>query len=1131
MLERILTRLRRAGPAVLVAAIVVAALATVLAAAPPASAYAPSAPAFDSLTVNPSAVAPGQPVSVYVLAADADGVRDGRARLESPSGRQWVDVHLHWDYLHGWLVGTFTPNRYQESGVWRVVGLTINDNEGNTADIDRSQLGAGFALTGSGSPDLTAPAMSGARVVPTKVPTGQPFTFEASFTDSGSGVAGGEVWISFVDSAGETVYDRAKLVRVDGDVWRAEFIAPLAPAPDRRVTVSNISVWDAAGVHLDLEAGDINLSVGLTAPALSAPEGVADDQIDLFYGHPLPFADWTERDLTRLGELYTLERSDPAAAGAALIDEIQDLSEALADVEGDLFTPARPAGLRLASPGATGRALALAGALRGRLALYGMLTGASDLTYADVVAWAEPAAALEPDMGPQLVERDLYRTYGPALTDLIARGLAESGIPDALYAGQHYARPGWNDDLLPDNVVWIAPYRFANDIAGYHGGAEGDVYIGLDQWALDRPLETIDTAVHELGHHIHSVLLGEPDSPGWTEYLALRGVPRGGDVGAGHDGQREEAFAADIVQAYAPPAVVNGTEYSSAFPGPDEVPQLAASIRAFVDRKLAQGLPGPFRLTNPGRELALTAAPEFTVQGLARPGERVTLWLTDDLAGLLRGTYYGDSWEVTAGPDGRFEAPLNLPGSGLYIVQAEVRRGGSKYVETAFIVCTDRRPLRATWRVPAATPLSQLAVTGTAPAGAAVSVNGVAGTAGADGTFALTVPLKPGPNALTLTIAAADGRRRTLAADVVCSPYSALALDPLPTAVRTASITVSGVAPARSAVVISGGAALVTAQAGADGHFSAPVQLNPGPNVLTFHTWGPETVRATVTYDPQATLTLNVPAATNRARLVVSGQAEPGAQVTVNGQPTPVNADGGFVVVVKPSAGGTAVTVAMTDAAGNSASAAQTVTLTGPPPAQATLKDLAGHWSRGEVERLIELGVVDGLPGGIFAPDRPITRAEFVKMLAVATGLSPAAAAYPAAAPGATGLGAERTPFIDIGGHWANGYIQAAVKAGFVVPADYAEGRFDPDGAISRREIAVMAVRALGLAQAAERSGGAAPFVDAAAIGPDWEGYAVVAQAQGIVNGLPGGVFAPGQPATRAEAAAIINRVLGKLER
>jgi uncharacterized protein YkwD len=197
---------------------------------------------------------------------------------------------------------------------------------------------------------------------------------------------------------------------------------------------------------------------------------------------------------------------------------------------------------------------------------------------------------------------------------------------------------------------------------------------------------------------------------------------------------------------------------------------------------------------------------------------------------------------------------------------------------------------------------------------------------------------------------------------------------------------------------------------------------------------------------------------------------------------------------------------------------------------QIGLDDIRGHWAQPLIVQLVREGVVSGTGAGRFGPNDPLTRAAFVKMLVGARQLAPR--------PGDAGR------FSDTGDHWvtAQGYIGAAVQAGFVVPSEYPDGRFEPDLPISREDMAVMVTRALGLDATARMRGlslslsdGAATidgriFTDAAT----WTrpGYVAVAVEQGIINGYAadGGSFTygPFRQATRAEAVAMIVRMRNK---
>lgn len=174
--------------------------------------------------------------------------------------------------------------------------------------------------------------------------------------------------------------------------------------------------------------------------------------------------------------------------------------------------------------------------------------------------------------------------------------------------------------------------------------------------------------------------------------------------------------------------------------------------------------------------------------------------------------------------------------------------------------------------------------------------------------------------------------------------------------------------------------------------------------------------------------------------------------------------------------------------------------------------DLTGHWARSDVEAAIAGGWVGGYPDGLFRPARAVSRAEFVKMVVAATGRRPAAG--------------DPLPFVGVADHWAAGWVAAGVGSGFVVPGEYG-GRFNPDGDITRREMVMMAVRALGREAEARAWTGTLPFRDHDLIPVAVAGYVAVASRYGIIGGYPDGTFGPEHPATRAEAVVVILRTLG----
>lgn len=187
-------------------------------------------------------------------------------------------------------------------------------------------------------------------------------------------------------------------------------------------------------------------------------------------------------------------------------------------------------------------------------------------------------------------------------------------------------------------------------------------------------------------------------------------------------------------------------------------------------------------------------------------------------------------------------------------------------------------------------------------------------------------------------------------------------------------------------------------------------------------------------------------------------------------------------------------------------------------PAAGYLSDITGHWAAAIVTALEAKGIVIGGPDGRFAPDRPLARAELAKLLVAGLGYEP----------DAQQLRSQESRFADVpAGHWARGYVEVAAELG-LVEGDPG-GRFRPDDAVTRAEMAAIAVRAAGLAERARLSRTeTTPYVDDAAI-PSWaRGIIFVARAEGLMTGLPDGRFYPGVSVTRAEGAAVVYRLLAR---
>ncbi|ACX51295.1 S-layer domain protein [Ammonifex degensii KC4] len=188
-----------------------------------------------------------------------------------------------------------------------------------------------------------------------------------------------------------------------------------------------------------------------------------------------------------------------------------------------------------------------------------------------------------------------------------------------------------------------------------------------------------------------------------------------------------------------------------------------------------------------------------------------------------------------------------------------------------------------------------------------------------------------------------------------------------------------------------------------------------------------------------------------------------------------------------------------------------------PPEEQPKLKfkDMAGHWAEATVAKLAGMGVISGYPDGTFRPDNEISRAEVTAILVRALKLAP---------------GSEQDlKFKDNASipAWARGVVAAAAREGLVRGYPQPDGTvtFEPDRPVSRAEMAALAVRIL-----EKKVGPVAPaelkFADTGSI-PQWARSSVgAAVAKGIVVGYPDNTFRPDKQVTRAEAAAMILRLL-----
>ncbi len=184
------------------------------------------------------------------------------------------------------------------------------------------------------------------------------------------------------------------------------------------------------------------------------------------------------------------------------------------------------------------------------------------------------------------------------------------------------------------------------------------------------------------------------------------------------------------------------------------------------------------------------------------------------------------------------------------------------------------------------------------------------------------------------------------------------------------------------------------------------------------------------------------------------------------------------------------------EAAGSQDEAQEAQPGQGETPAAKVFADVAaGSWYEGGVSFVVECGLFQGVAEGRFAPEIPMTRAMLMTVLARLDGQDTAS-----------------------GGTWYQPGVDWAVAAGV---SDGAA----PDALITREQLAVMLYRyaqRLGLPTAGQDS--LRSFADGGQIAPWAQDAMAWAVDQGILNGRSGGVLDPAASATRAEAAAMLQR-------
>lgn len=204
--------------------------------------------------------------------------------------------------------------------------------------------------------------------------------------------------------------------------------------------------------------------------------------------------------------------------------------------------------------------------------------------------------------------------------------------------------------------------------------------------------------------------------------------------------------------------------------------------------------------------------------------------------------------------------------------------------------------------------------------------------------------------------------------------------------------------------------------------------------------------------------------------------------------------------------------------------------------AETEISDINGHWAEKDITKLIENGAVSGFSDGTFRPNNTITRAEFVKVIVRMFDLQ--------ATNGTNqGIYYEDTyredplkPGVWESRHWAVDEINIATNLGIVNGTG--SNKFSPNAPITREQMAMIIHNLIYTATPfplQELSNTALDkilivnkFNDASSIHGGATDKINTLVLLNIMQGDKNGYFKPKSHATRAEAAAILSRVLNK---
>ncbi len=187
-------------------------------------------------------------------------------------------------------------------------------------------------------------------------------------------------------------------------------------------------------------------------------------------------------------------------------------------------------------------------------------------------------------------------------------------------------------------------------------------------------------------------------------------------------------------------------------------------------------------------------------------------------------------------------------------------------------------------------------------------------------------------------------------------------------------------------------------------------------------------------------------------------------------------------------------------------------TTTTAPPVRPSFPDVDSNSTfYAAINSLAAAGVVSGYADGSFRPADPVTRAQFAKIIVLATG------GY-GAAPVATQATFPDVPFT--GASYPFDFVEEAVALGII--QGYDDGLFGPSDDVTRAQIAIMIVRSGGTKLIQPPTSYVAPYTDLGDCSSEAANAIRIATYNGLCSGIGNSLFDPYAQASRGQVAQMV---------